>query len=109
MIDGKGDELINFIDANDIRDIVCKLIYSDLVRKEYELGCNEITSLNDLIHRLSKYTNKKPLLKYYTDSSPYANDQCIATNFKIKQDIDYSFINFDDTLKQICSSYENRN
>mgnify|MGYP003646683202 CR=1 FL=1 len=108
-IEGKGDRLINFIDAKDVRDVVCKLINSDLVRKEYELGCNEITSLNDLIHRLAKCVNKKPLLKYYTNNSPYANDQCFATNFKIKRDIDYSFINFDDTLKQICSSYENKN
>lgn len=108
FVDGNGDNLINFIDANDVCNIVCKLIYSDLVRKEYELGCSEITSLNDLIYRLTGYINKKPLLKYYAENSPYANNQCIATNFKIKKDINYNFTNFDDTLKQICSSYENR-
>ena len=108
LIEGNGNKLINFVDADDICNIIFKLIYSNLVRKEYEIGCNEMTSLNDLIYRLSSITNKSPNIRYHANNSPYANTECFAINFKIKQDINYSFINFDDTLKQICNSYEDR-
>jgi nucleoside-diphosphate-sugar epimerase len=105
-IDGDGDQMINFIDANDMCDIINKLIYSVTIRAEYELGCNEMTSLNDLIYRLSKHLNRTPIIQHHSDSSPYDNVQCFAINFKVKRDMQYTFNTFDDTLKRICDSYE---
>lgn len=108
LIDGEGDVLINFVDAQDVCHIIYRLIFSDLIHKEYEVGCNEMTSLNDLIYRLSCITNSVPKIQYNAENSPYANTECFAINFKIKQEINYSFINFNKTLNQICSNYENR-
>ena len=109
-IEGAGHELINFVDAKDVCNIICQLISSKLVRKEYEIGCNEMTSLNDLVYRLNTImdTSVAPKIKHHATDSPYADIRCIAANFKIKQDMNYSFINFNESLKQICNSYENR-
>tara|TARA_R110000744_G_scaffold53335_4_gene113964 strand:- start:246 stop:1043 length:798 start_codon:yes stop_codon:yes gene_type:complete len=108
LVGGKGNKLINFVDVNDVCGVILKLIDSDLVHKEYEIGNSEMTSLDDLIYRLSLIINKIPKIQYYATTSPYTNNQCFATNFKIKQDINYSFTNFDNTLKEIYSSYENK-
>ena len=74
------------------------------MHKEYEIGCNEITSINDLIYRLSNIMNVTPKLHFYANNSPYADIKCFAVNFNIKRDI-----NFNDTLEKIYSNYENRN
>lgn len=109
LVDGKGNEIINFVDVNDICNIILRLLDSNLVQKEYEIGCNEMTTLNDLIYRLSLILDKEPRIKYNAGiDSPYMNTQCFAYNFKIKQDINYRLINFDNTLKEICSSYGNK-
>tara|TARA_R110001592_G_scaffold224817_2_gene480520 strand:- start:344 stop:1141 length:798 start_codon:yes stop_codon:yes gene_type:complete len=107
-IDNTGNKLINFVDAEDVCNVILKLINSSLVRKEYEIGCNEITSINDLIYRLSTIMNITPKLHFNAENSPYADTKCFAINFNIKRDINYSFINFNDTLKKICNSYENK-
>tara|TARA_R110001632_G_scaffold17996_2_gene56286 strand:+ start:1265 stop:2083 length:819 start_codon:yes stop_codon:yes gene_type:complete len=108
-VDGTGNKLINFVDAEDVCNIILKLINSSLMHKEYEIGCNEITSINDLIYRLSNIMNVTPKLHFYANNSPYADIKCFAVNFNIKRDINYNFINFNDTLEKIYSNYENRN
>ena len=114
-IDNTGNKLINFVDAKDVCNIISRLINSSLVRKEYEIGCNEITSINDLIYRLSNIMDVIPKLVFHADNSPYVDTKCFAINFNIKRDLNYSFINFNNTLKKICNSeafkiikYENR-
>ena len=109
LVEGNGNELINFVDVYDVCSIIYQLINSDLINKEYEVGCNEMTSLNDLIYRLSSITKTEPNIQYNAKDSSYANTKCFAINFKIKQDMNYSFIDFNKTLNRICNSYENRN
>ena len=112
-IDGDGNKLINFIDAEDVCDIICKLIdpcNNHLKNYTYEISCNEYTSLSNLVWRLSQFENKsKPLnLKYNSpNDSPYINKKCFANNLKIKEHLNFHFTNFHDTLKKVFYEYKN--
>ena len=112
-IDGKGNKIINFIDAEDMCDIICKLVdpcNSHLKNITYELSCNEYTSLSNLVWRLSQFPHYKIKLnnttkpiKYKYNSpqdSPYINKKCFANN------LNFRFTSFNDTLKKVFYEYK---
>lgn len=111
-IDGNGNKLINFIDAEDVCDIICKLVdpYNDhLKNMTYELSCNEYTSLSNLVWRLSQFQNNHKSLNYNYNSpndSPYINKKCFANNLKIKEHLNFHFTDFHDTLKKVFYEYK---
>tara|TARA_R110000824_G_scaffold133923_2_gene296771 strand:+ start:1115 stop:1921 length:807 start_codon:yes stop_codon:yes gene_type:complete len=112
-IDGKGDGLINFIDSEDVCDVVCTLVSSSHHHKTknitYELSCDNNSSLNDLVWNLSQFSHKNILPKTEHNSpkdSPYTNKKCFANNSKVKEHLDFQFINFQDTLKKVFYEYK---
>ena len=116
-VEGNGDKLINFIDAEDLCNIVCRLVeptYHQKIKNiTYELSCNEYSSLNDLIWRLSQFLEKDNLLKRvyvkYNSShkGSYEDKKCFANNFKLKSQINPQLNSFNTTLKKIIDEYKN--
>lgn len=102
----KGEELITFVDAQDVCNIICKLIEKETNKMEFELACNEPTTITDLYNRLEKIftTSKTPTNPTIIDPHyPYINKQCMASNFKIKNHLNYTFNSFDKTLVRLCA------
>jgi len=107
-IEGKGDELINFIDCEDLAKLIILLITQNkFENKTFEIGNGEYTSLLDLVYRLSKFNNTihPAQLKLNSFYSPYKNQQCIASNLEIKRYLNYKFTDLDETLKRLWKFY----
>jgi nucleoside-diphosphate-sugar epimerase len=113
-IDGSGQKLITFVDAQDVCKIICKLTKKKIVNESFEISNNEYTSLDDLTYRLAKIMGYDYMTKKLTLDSPemakrlgsYDDETCIANNFKIKKALKFKFKSLNSTIRRIYKNYE---
>lgn len=98
--------LINFIDSNDLKHIIIKLIEKDKkYNKIYELGGEEVLSLQDFVGALALI---KKVSLYQIDTSPknipnniYKNFSCVTNNRAIKKELNIKFTPLFETISRI--------
>lgn len=64
---GDGNQIREWIHADDNAEAIIKIIFSDKINEIYNIGTNETYTNNELIEMVGKILNKKVNFKYVTD------------------------------------------
>ncbi|HTE32082.1 MAG TPA: NAD-dependent epimerase/dehydratase family protein [Chryseolinea sp.] len=127
------DGFVNFVDVNDVSEIIYSLLHDDVRGERYIASSGKI-SYKDLLTKMALYFNKKPpsvkltqaVLKpaaviegfrsWVTGGEPLitretarlAGSEFVFENTKIRNKLNFQFQPIDETLKRCCRYYTER-
>ena len=92
QVDGDGSSLLSFVFAEDVANLVSKIVNSTITNEAYNINNGEFITLNQLVSLFFNILRKETKIIFGDKGdSPFVNETMVFSNEKIAKHFDYKF------------------